>query len=68
MEQLQTNAIKTICFKFLQELSREVCSRELSINPLELSQYNLIPQAPLAMAIAIRKILTEYHEPVGMGK
>ena len=68
MEQFQTNAIKTICFKFLQELSCGVGSRELSINPLELPQYNLIPQAPLAMAIVIRKILTEYHEPVGMGK
>ena len=38
------------------------------MNPLELSQYNLIHQVPFAMSVSIGKVHAEYHEPVGICK
>ena len=52
-------------FKYL---SHRVGSRELSIDPLELFQYNLIHQVPFAIPVAIGKVYAEYHDPVGIRK
>ena len=38
------------------------------MKPLELFQYNLNDQVPFAMPIAIGKVHTECHDPVGMHK
>ena len=51
-----------------QLLSHGVGSRKLLINPLELSQCNLIHQVPFAMTVAIEKVQTKYHDPVGIRK
>ena len=54
--------------QILQWLSHGVGSCKLLINPLELSQYNMIHQVPFAILVAIGKVYAEYHDPVGIHK
>ena len=54
--------------QILQLLNHGVGSRKLSINPLELFQYNPIHQVPFAMPLAIGKVHAEYHDRVGIRK
>ena len=41
---------------------------KLSMNPLELSLYNLIHQVSFAMPVATGKVHVEYHDPVRIRK
>lgn len=54
MEQFQGNVIKVVCLKFYN--NHGVGRFKLLINPLKLSQYNLIHRLPFTTSLAIGKV------------